>query len=154
MTAPAAPAAWEERPQWFRFGPTEITVSVWHNVARDQASRRTAPLDGFTPGDPMVSVFTYQTLPRGRSPEAIAEDAFAAFNGHPRDAEGAALASQYYRRRLRSLCFPGKKACCACSCCSCELVMWLAFLFDQAVAARRRGVARRSPDRYGAIGSA
>ena len=44
---------------------TGITLSIWHNVARDQAGRHTAPLDGFTPGDPMVRVFTYQTLPVG-----------------------------------------------------------------------------------------
>ena len=82
---------------------TSVTVSIWHNVARDQAGRHTAPLDGFTPGDPMVRVFTYQTLPRGRSPEAIAEDAFALANGHPRDDETARLSRLYYQRRLRSL---------------------------------------------------
>jgi len=87
---------------------TGITISIWHNVARDQAGRHTAPLDGFTPGDPMVRVFTYQTLPRGRSPEAIAEDAFAAFNDHPSDDETTRLSRLYYQRRLRSLSFPGK----------------------------------------------
>jgi hypothetical protein len=87
---------------------TGITVSIWHNVARDQAGRHTAPLDGFTPGDPMVRVFTYQATPRGRSPEAIAEDAFALANGHPRDAGTARLSRLYYQRRLRSLSFPGK----------------------------------------------
>jgi hypothetical protein len=75
---------------------TSITVSIWHNVARDQAGRHTAPLDGFTPGDPMVRVFTYQALPRGRSPEAIAEDAFALANGHPRDDEAARPSRLYY----------------------------------------------------------
>ena len=60
---------------------TEITVSIWHNVARDQAGRHTAALDGFTPGDPMVRVLTYQTTADGRSPEAIAEDAFALYAG-------------------------------------------------------------------------
>jgi len=82
---------------------TSVTVSIWHNVARDQAGRHTAPLDGFTPGDPMVRVFTYQATPRGRSPEAIAEDAFALANGHPRDDETARLSRLYYQRRLRSL---------------------------------------------------
>ncbi|HEY4850574.1 MAG TPA: hypothetical protein VII22_07245 [Streptosporangiaceae bacterium] len=97
---------------------TGITLSIWHNVARDQAGRHTAPLDGFTPGDPMVRVFTYQTLPRARSAEAIAEDAFALANGHPRDPEGMELSRRYYERRLRSLSFPGKLACCGRSCCS------------------------------------
>ncbi len=69
---------------------TSVTVTIWHNVARDQAGRHTAPLDGFTPGDPMVRVFTYQATADGRSPEAIAEDAFALANGHPRDDEIAA----------------------------------------------------------------
>jgi hypothetical protein len=85
---------------------TSVTVSIWHNVARDQAGRHTAPLDGFTPGDPMVRVFTYQATPRGRSPEAIAEDAFVLANGHPRDDE-TRLSRLYYQRRLRSLSFPG-----------------------------------------------
>jgi len=49
---------------------TSVTVTIWHNVARDQAGRHTAPLDGFTPGDPMVRVFTYQATADGRSPEA------------------------------------------------------------------------------------
>jgi hypothetical protein len=82
---------------------TEITISIWHNVRTDPDGRHLAMLDGYTPGDPMVRVFTYQTQPRGRAPEQIAEDAFAAFNGHPSDAEGAALAGEYYGRRLRSL---------------------------------------------------
>src|ERR1039457_646308 len=82
---------------------TGVTVSIWHNVARDQAGRHTALLDGCTPGDPMVRVFTYQATPRGRPPEAIAEDAFALANGHPRDAGTARLSRLYYQRRLRSL---------------------------------------------------
>jgi hypothetical protein len=96
---------------------TGVTVSIWHNVARDQAGRHTAPLDGFTPGDPMVRVFTYQVTPRGPSPEAIAEDAFALANGHPRDDETARLSRLYYQRRLRSLSFPGNSPCCSRSCC-------------------------------------
>jgi hypothetical protein len=103
---------------------TGVTVSIWHNVARDQAGRHTAPLDGFTPGDPMVRVFTYQTLPRGRSPEAIAEDAFAAFNDHPRDAETTRLSRLYYQRRLRSLSFPGNRRCCSRSCCFNCCAVW------------------------------
>jgi hypothetical protein len=82
---------------------TEITVTIWHNVRTDADGRHLAMLDGYTPGDPMVRVFTCQTQPGGRSPEQIAEDAFAAFNGHPADAEGATLARQYYGRQLRSL---------------------------------------------------
>jgi hypothetical protein len=82
---------------------TEITISIWHNVARDPAGRHTAPLDGFTPGDPMVRVFTYQAPADTRLPEAIAEDAFALANGHPRDPASAELSRRYYERRLRSL---------------------------------------------------
>ena len=59
-------------------------------------------LDGYHPGDPVVRVFAYQTRP-GRSAEEIAEEAFAIFNDHPRDAAGAELACAYYGRRLRSL---------------------------------------------------
>ena len=44
-----------------------ITVTIWHNVTHDDAGRRTGPL-GFTPGDQMVKVFTYQAEPRGRAP--------------------------------------------------------------------------------------
>ena len=103
---------------------TGITVSIWHNVARDQAGRHTAPLDGFTPGDPMVRVFTYQATADGRSPEAIAEDAFALANGHPRDDETARLSRLYYQRRLRSLRFPGNSSCYSRSCCVRRSVVW------------------------------
>jgi hypothetical protein len=103
---------------------TGITVSIWHNVARDQAGRHTAPLDGFTPGDPMVRVFTYQALPCGRPPEAIAEDAFALANGHPRDPGGMELSRRYYERRLRSLSFPGNSPCCSSSWCTHRAVVW------------------------------
>ena len=39
----------------------------------------------------------------GRPAEEIADEAFAIFNDHPRDAAGAELACAYYGRRLRSL---------------------------------------------------
>lgn len=83
---------------------TWITVSIFHNVARGQDGRPTALLDGFTPGDPMVRVFTYRIPAGGRPPEVVAEDAFAAFNDHPRDAGAAELSRLYYERKLRSLC--------------------------------------------------
>ena len=59
-------------------------------------------LDGYQPGDPVVAVFAYQADP-GRPAEGIADEAFAIFNDHPRDAAGAELARAYYGRRLRSL---------------------------------------------------
>ena len=80
-----------------------ITVTIWHNVARDDGEgRHIAMLDGYRPGDPMVRVFAYQADPAG-GPEAVAEDAFGIFNGHPRCASDAGLASAYYQRELRSL---------------------------------------------------
>jgi hypothetical protein len=94
-----------------------ITVTVFHNVARDGDGRPTGMLDGYRPGDPVVRVFTYQADPAGRSPEEIAEEAFAIGNGHPRDADGEELARRYYERELRSLSFPGKTPCCPRSCC-------------------------------------
>jgi hypothetical protein len=84
-------------------GPGKITVTIWHNVAHDAEGRHTAMLDGYQPGDPMVRVFTYQADPARRTPEQIAEEAFATFNDHPRDPDGADLACAYYQRRLRSL---------------------------------------------------
>ena len=54
----------------------------------------------------MVRVFAYQADPAGCSPEAIAEEAFAICNGHPRDAGGEDLSRRYYQRELRSLSFP------------------------------------------------
>jgi len=60
-----------------------ITVSVWHNVARDAEGRHAAMLDGYQPGHPMVRVFAYQADPGGRSLEAVAEEAFAICNGQP-----------------------------------------------------------------------
>jgi len=80
-----------------------ITVSVWHNVARDAEGRHAAMLDGYQPGHPMVRVFAYQADPGGRSLEAVAEEAFAICNGHPRDAGGEELSRRYYARVLRSL---------------------------------------------------
>ena len=74
-------------------------------------------LDGYQPGNPMVRVFAYQADPAGRSPEAIAEEAFAICNGHPRDVGSADLARRYYERELRSLSFPGNSPCCRWSCC-------------------------------------
>lgn len=83
---------------------TGITVAIFHNAARDPDGRHAALLEGFTPGDPVVRVFTYQVPADGRPPEAVAEDAFAAFNGHPGDATAAELSRLYYQRQLRSLC--------------------------------------------------
>jgi hypothetical protein len=60
---------------------TTITVTIWHNVARDQQDRHTGMLEGYHPGDPMVRVFTYQADPAGLSPEEIAEEAFAIYAG-------------------------------------------------------------------------
>ena len=82
---------------------TEITVTIWHNVRTDPGGRHLAVLDGYTPGDPMVRVFTYQAQPCGRTPEQIADRAFSAFNGYPLDADDTAVSRAYYQRQLRSL---------------------------------------------------
>ena len=82
---------------------TTITVSIFHNVARDQHGRPTGMLDGYQTGDPVVRVFTYQADPAGRAPEVIAEEAFAICDGHPHDAAGAEVSRRYYARELRSL---------------------------------------------------
>lgn len=79
-----------------------ITVTIWHNVSDDEQDGHHAMLDGYRPGDPVVRVFTYQADPAG-SPEAVAEDAFAICNGHPRRAADAGLSRDYYDRELRSL---------------------------------------------------
>lgn len=94
-----------------------ITLTIWHNTARDGEGRPTGMLDGYQPGNPMVRVFAYQADPAGRSPEAIAEEAFAICKGHPRDAGGEDLSRRYYEREQRSLSFPRKSACCRRSCC-------------------------------------
>ena len=94
-----------------------ITVTIWHNAARDGEGRHTGMLEGYQPGDPMVRVFTYQADPGG-SPEEIAEEAFAIFNGQPRHARDTDLARRYYERRLRPLSFPGNRPCCPRSCCT------------------------------------
>ena len=122
---PATPAARPPRgcqPRRGR-GAAGITVTIWHNVAFDDQGRHTAMLDGYQPGDPVVRVFAYQASP-GRAAEEIAEEAFAIFNDHPRDAAGAELACAYYGRRLRSLSFPGLSPCCSRSCCLQCRAMW------------------------------
>ena len=81
-----------------------LTVSIWHNVPRDPQGRH-AGFGGFTPGDQMVKVFTYD-LPPGGSHDltAITENAFAIGNGAPGlDGRAAELAARYARRMLRSL---------------------------------------------------
>jgi hypothetical protein len=82
---------------------SKLTISIWHNVARDAQGRHTGFLDGFTPGDEMVKVFTYEMESAGRSVEEIAEQAFAMFNDAPSGSEAAELARQYRARQLRSL---------------------------------------------------
>jgi hypothetical protein len=84
---------------------TTITVTIFHNLARDPEGRHTAFTDGYRPGDPMVRVFTYQAEADGRSPEAMAEAAFEAFNADPDMLAGVQrdLATRYRRRMLRSL---------------------------------------------------
>jgi hypothetical protein len=85
-----------------------ITVTIWHNVARDGEGRPSRMLDGFRPGDPVVRVFAYQADPAGRAPEELAEEAFAICNGHPPGGH-AGLTRRYYERGLRSLSFPGTR---------------------------------------------
>jgi hypothetical protein len=80
-----------------------ITVTVWHNAAADAHGRRAGMLDGYRSGHRVVRVFAYEADPAGRSPEAIAEEAFAICNGHPPDAAGQDLSGRYYARGLRSL---------------------------------------------------
>jgi hypothetical protein len=72
-----------------------LTVSIWHNVTRD-AEGRHAGFGGFTPGDQMVKVFTYDLPPGGsRDLTAIAENAFAIGNGAPGlDGRAAELAAR------------------------------------------------------------
>jgi hypothetical protein len=81
-----------------------LTVSIWHNVTRDPEGRHTG-FGGFTPGDEMVKVFTYDLPPGGRRDlTALAENAFAIGNGAPGlDGRAAELAARYARRMLRSL---------------------------------------------------
>lgn len=96
---------------------TTITVTIWHNIARDAHGHPAGMLEGYQPGDPVVRVFTYPADPAGRSPQQIAEEAFAICNDHPADEHGQDLARRYYQRQLRSLSFPGKRPCCPRSCC-------------------------------------
>jgi hypothetical protein len=101
-----------------------ITVTSWRNAAVDAQGRPTGMRDGYQPGDPVVRVFTYQADPAGRTPEQIAEEAFAIGNGHPGDARGEDLARRYYERQLRSGSFPGNSSCCGRSCCAPWSVVW------------------------------
>jgi hypothetical protein len=94
-------------------GPAMVTVTVCHNVAADAQGRHIAMLDGYRPGHPHGPRLHLTGRPAGRSPEVIAEEAFAICNGHPRDAGGEDLSRRYYERGLRSRQFPRKLACCS-----------------------------------------
>jgi hypothetical protein len=98
-------------------------VTVWHNAAHGPEGRHIAMLNGYQPGDPMVRVFTYQADAAGRTPEEIAEEAFAICNGHPPGAH-ADLTRRYYERELRSLSFPGNSSCCSRLCCLHHHAVW------------------------------
>lgn len=84
-----------------------ITVTIWHNVASDAHGRPTGMLDGYRPGDPMVAVFTYRADPAG-GPEAVAEEAFGIFNGHPRCARDSDLSPRLLRARAEVAVVPRK----------------------------------------------
>ena len=87
-----------------------ITVTIWHNVARDAQGRHTGMFDGYQPGDPMVRVFTYQATAGCRSPQEIADAAYEAFNADPEMLAGGQgeMAARYRDRQLRSVSFPRK----------------------------------------------
>lgn len=80
-----------------------ITVTIWHNVASDEHGRETATITGYQPGDPVTAVFAYQSDPTG-GPEAVADEAYAIFNGHPFDGRDNDLVRAYYGRGLRAPC--------------------------------------------------
>jgi hypothetical protein len=94
----------------------------------------------------VVAVFTYEADPAGRTAEQIADETFDIFNEHPRDPDGADLACAYHGRRLRSLSFPGKQACCGWSCCAASACVLprggVSFPRCAAVAARLLGCVR------------
>jgi hypothetical protein len=106
--------------------PVMITVTIWHNVARDHEGRHTGMLDGHQPGDPMVRVFTYQATAGCRSPQERADDAYEAFNADPEMLAGGQreVAARYRDRQLRSLSFPGNSPCCGRSCCVHSRAVW------------------------------
>jgi hypothetical protein len=80
-----------------------LTVSIWHNVTRDASGRPTG-YDGYSAGDEMVRVFTYDTAADGRDLTGIAGEAYAIGNTAPGLAgQAAALAARYASRLLRSV---------------------------------------------------
>jgi hypothetical protein len=81
---------------------TKLVITIWHNVARDVHGRHTG-FAGFTPGDEMVKVFSYETESSGRTAEQIAEHAFTLTNDAPDGQEAIELARQYRARQLRSV---------------------------------------------------
>lgn len=63
--------------------PAMTTVTIWHNTARDGEGRLAGMLDGYQPDDPVVRVFAYQAGLARRTPEEIAEEAFASATATP-----------------------------------------------------------------------
>lgn len=80
-----------------------ITVRVFHNVARDENGRM-VNFVGWRPHHEMVLVFAYELPAAAKvTPQQIADEAFAMFNGFPESDAGRELTERYYQRRLRSL---------------------------------------------------
>ncbi|MBO0759066.1 MAG: hypothetical protein J2P54_24750 [Bradyrhizobiaceae bacterium] len=78
-------------------------VTIFHNVARDEAGRP-VNFDGYATGAPLVRVFEYDH-PRVESVEQIAEHAFYLFNVDPdyMQPDDYEIARRYRDRELRSL---------------------------------------------------
>jgi hypothetical protein len=105
-----------------------LTVSIWHNVTRDPQGRH-AGFGGFTPGDQMVKVFTYDLPPGGSrdppsprtpSPSATAPPASTAgppswLPGTPGDCSGQSRSATWSSsaRAPSLLPPPGSRPCAA-----------------------------------------
>jgi hypothetical protein len=79
-------------------------VTIFHNMAQDEAGGRPVNFDGYAAGAPLVRVFEYDH-PRAESVQQIAEHAFFLFNVDPchMQPDDYEIARRYRVRHLRSL---------------------------------------------------
>lgn len=101
MTTTAAPTT-TTTATLFVVGQRLTTVTVWLNTTTDPEGRHLGMVRGYKPEDTLELGISYVTT-ADDDPVRLAEDAFAAFNGHPNTPDHDDMVEAWYGSRRRSL---------------------------------------------------